>query len=74
MVSMELISFVNCLIADGRSECILLDSNQNPVEILDLEDFKEQIMDRYFEATNDFLVQFKSIQKSRSVKAAVGIK
>lgn len=65
-ITPELISFVSSLLSHGRTETILLDNNNNPVEISDLDTFKEIIMDKYYECMNSFLVEFKQINKSRT--------
>lgn len=71
-VSQELISFVQALITFGKSDAVLLDINKNPIEITDLQDFLETIIDQYYECTNDYLHEFKSLQKARTAKALVG--
>ena len=71
-ISPELISFVQALIFMGHKEFVMLDVNKNPIEISDLQDFQEQIVGRYAECMNEFLVEFKSIQKARTTKALLG--
>ena len=71
-VTPELISFVATLISRGRTETILLDVNNNPIEISDLESFLETIMDIHYECLNEYLVDIRSIVKSRTPKAIVG--
>ena len=70
-VTPELISFVNTLIIHGKESTILLDTNENPIEITDLETFFEEVYDRYYQAMNDFLIEHKEIQKSRTIKKLV---
>jgi hypothetical protein len=64
-VSQELISFVSSLLARSLTEAIIIDVNENPIKIDDLENFHDTIIDRYYEATNDYLTDFKKIQSSR---------
>lgn len=71
-VSQHLISFISALITGGKSEAIVIDNNSNPIEITDLALFQENILDVYYQATNKFLVEFKNIQRARTVKAVVG--
>ena len=71
-ISPELISFVQTLIDMGKEDAILLDVNKNPVEITDLQDFQEAIVAQYYERMNDFLYEFKSLQKSRTAKSVIG--
>jgi hypothetical protein len=71
-ISPELISFIQSLISMGKEDAILLDINKNPIEISDLLDFQEAIVAQYYECMNDFLYEFKSLQKSRTTKALIG--
>ena len=68
----ELSSFVQALRALGKDSAILLDVNKNPIEISNLEEFLENLVERYFECMNEYLVEFKAIQKARTTKAVVG--
>lgn len=70
-VTPELISFVYTLVMQGKTSTILLDTNENPIEILNIEEFCEEIYDRYYQAMNDFLSEHKEIQKSRTIKKLV---
>lgn len=71
-ITPELISFVAALITMGKDETVLLDVNKNPIEIADLEEFQDTIVGIYHECTNQFLVDFKAINKQRTAKALVG--
>lgn len=64
-----LLTFVDMLCSKGRTESVvLLDANQNPILIKDLESFKDEILSRYFEVTNEYFEQYEKIKKSRSVE------
>ncbi len=65
------IAFVNMLINDGHTDAILLDRNDNPIEIDDLPGFKEELMNVYFTAINEYSTQMKKLSKARSVKKAM---
>lgn len=71
-ITSDLISFVNLLINKGQSETVLLDVNDTPIQITDLEDFETEILSRYYEVTNDYLTQYEKIRKARSVKKLIG--
>lgn len=70
-ITPELISFVQALITAGKDDAILLDVNKNPVEIESLSEFRDTIISKYYEHTNDFLIEFKSLQRKRNTKALV---
>lgn len=71
VITESLISFVSFLVTSGQAEAVLLDTNTIPVNIGELEDFRDTIVSRYFEVTNDYLHEYEKIRKSRSVKKIV---
>lgn len=73
VIDQSLIVFVELLCNNGRtSGVVLLDSNETPILIDNLEAFKEEIFSRYFEVTNEYYEQFQSLKKSRSVEKLLG--
>lgn len=70
-IDQTLISFVNLLVSRKQNEAILIDVNGNPINIENLDKFLEDILTRYFEKTNDYLIEFKKLQSSRSVSDSV---
>jgi hypothetical protein len=68
-IDRTLIVFVQMLVDQGRTQgVILLDQNENPILIEDLEKFKDEILDRYFTSTNEYFEQYQTLKKSRSVE------
>ena len=68
-IDRNLLTFVDILCTKGRtSGVVLMDTNDNPVLIDDLESFKDEIFSRYFEATNEYFEQYQALKKSRSVE------
>lgn len=68
-INRELLNFVQMLLNDGRtSGIILIDANENPILVDNLESFKDEIFDRYFTATNEYYEQYQKLKKSRSVE------
>ena len=60
------------LCTKGRtSGVVLLDANENPVLVDDLEVFREELFQRYFEVTNEYFDQYQKIKKSRSVEKLI---
>lgn len=71
-IDQTLISFVNFLCYEGRTEgVVLLDLNENPILIDDLEKFKIEILDRYFSVIFEYQEEYDKIKKSRSVEKLV---
>jgi hypothetical protein len=68
-IDRTLITFVQMLVDQGRTAgVILLDQNENPILVEDLESFKDEILDRYFTSTNEYFEQYQALKKSRSVE------
>lgn len=71
-IDRTLLAFVDMLcVKDRISGVILLDANENPVLVDDLEEFRDEIFRRYFEATNEYFEQHQRIKKSRSVEKLI---
>tara|TARA_B110000503_G_scaffold23073_1_gene35886 strand:+ start:1702 stop:1932 length:231 start_codon:yes stop_codon:yes gene_type:complete len=68
-----LISFVQTLITQGHVKAVLLDVYNNPIEIVELDDFLDEILSRYFEATNEYHAEYSKIKKSRKVHKLVDL-
>jgi hypothetical protein len=60
------------LIDQGRTENVpILDINNNPILISNLETFKDEIFDRYFSVTLEYYEEYKSLKKKRSVEKLI---
>ena len=71
-IDRTLLTFVDMLCAKGRTTgVVLLDTNENPVLVDDLEVFREELFQRYFEVTNEYFDQYQKIKKSRSVEKLI---
>ena len=68
-IDQALLTFVQMLLDQGRSTNIpLIDSNGNPVMIVDLEEFRDEIFDRYFTTILEYHTKITELNKSRSVE------
>lgn len=73
-INRELISFVETLLTKNRtSGVVLLDQNENPILVDDLQQFQEDILSRYFEATNEYFESYQNLKKSRSVEKLIDL-
>lgn len=71
-IDQTLLTFVQMLIDQDRKTGVpVIDSNGNPILINDLVKFREEILDRYFEATFDYFHEFDKVKKSRTVEKLV---
>jgi hypothetical protein len=73
-IDRSLISFVQMMIDRGRtSDTPLLDVNDVPVMIPNMEQFRDEIMDRYFSTLYNYYERDQELRKSRSVEKLVGL-
>lgn len=72
-ITQQLISFCQSLIALNQSGTILIDDNDIPIEIENLEDFAHDIYSKYFEATNRYLTEYNQLKTNRSVESIMNI-
>ena len=68
-VSQQLISFCQSLIQLNQTEVVIIDDNQIPVEIENLQDFTQKILNVYFSATNSYLSEYTLLKNKRSVES-----
>ena len=65
----ELINFVKLLVDTGNDTgVILIDDNDVPVEISNLNDFFETVMNKFFTANNEYYTEYQKLRKQRSVE------
>lgn len=73
-IDRTLISFVQMLIDIGRSENIpLMDENDNPILIEDLNKFRDDILERYFLLMFEYHEEYQKIKNNRSVEKLVDL-
>ena len=73
-IDRSLISFVQMLVDQGRTENVpLIDDNENPVLIPDLNKFRDEILDRYFTSVYEYHIEYEKIKKSRTVEKLLDI-
>ena len=72
LVTQNLITFVKLLIESGHdTDVILIDDNDIPVKINNLENFYQNILDVYFTAANSYMTDYESIKNSRTIEKLV---
>jgi hypothetical protein len=70
-VTTGLITFIKTLIDLGHTDFIIVDDNENPIEIKDLNEFLDNIINQYFMAVNSYHTKFSQLKKSRNVESLV---
>jgi len=69
-VTPGLISFVNILLETNDS-AVLLDDNENPINVEDLKKFSIEILDLYFQNTNEYYQSLHNLKSKRSIEKLV---
>ena len=69
----ERIAFVQSLLSLNQTQTILIDDNDIPIKIEDLEAFSLDLYSTYFEATNNYLREYEKIKTNRSVKGLIDL-
>ena len=73
-IDRTLLTFVQMLIDQGRIENVpLIDQNENPILITDLQQFRDEILDRYFTSTYEYHKEYEKIKSSRTVEKLLNI-
>jgi len=67
----ELISFVNALIETKNDSAVVIDSKNNPINIENLKEFREDLLEAYHQASNELYAEHRRLKKSRNVKAII---
>lgn len=69
-LSKDLITFVKTLIDIGNTDqVVLIDNNDLPIRIENLNQFLDDIIDQYFIASNNYYNEYQLLKKNRSVEA-----
>ena len=69
-VDQNLITFVNLLLERNES-AIIIDDNQNPILIENLSEFSTNILDLYFQSTNNYYNSLHNLKSRRSIEKLV---
>jgi hypothetical protein len=71
-ITKELITFVGLLVDRGNDQNIVLtDDNDIPIQIAALSNFYDNILDRYFTASNSYFSKYEDLKKNRKIETLV---
>jgi hypothetical protein len=71
-IDRELIAFVGFLLQKNQIEAVLIDDNEIPAQVQDLQKFYNDITDQYFRASNNYYQEYYKLRTSRTVEKLVG--
>lgn len=72
-ITTDLISFCQSLISMNQTGTILIDDNDIPIEIEDLEQFSSDLYSVYFESANKFLIEYNKLKKNRNIESIMDL-
>jgi hypothetical protein len=68
-IDRSLLTFVQMFIDQGRTNNVpLIDVNDNPIMIENLEEFRDEIVDRYYDTVLEYYTEYQNLKKNRSVE------
>jgi hypothetical protein len=70
-INRELIAFVGYMIEHGQTEAVLIDDNETPAQITDLQQFYDDVVDQYFNASNKYYTEYYKLRTNRTVEKLV---
>jgi|TARA_B100000035_G_scaffold87406_1_gene73414 hypothetical protein len=72
-ITQQLVSFCQSLLSLKQQSTILIDDNNIPIEVEDLESFTNSIISTYFEASNRYLTEYNKLKKNRSIESIMDL-
>lgn len=72
-ITRDLITFCQTLRDNQQDNAILIDDNNSPVEVEDLQSFLDEILNIYFTTSYEYLDEYNKIKKNRKVEGLVNL-
>jgi len=72
-ITQSLISFCQSLIALHQTETILIDDNDIPVMIDDLEKFASSLVSSYWKAANKYLTEYNKLKINKTIEGIINL-
>jgi hypothetical protein len=67
----DFLSFVSVLVAANTKEIILLDLNDTPIQITDIDDFGKKLVEKYRSATEQYYNSYQKLSEMRDMRKVV---
>lgn len=72
-IDRSLLLFTQMLIDQQRPDSVILDVNDNPILIENLQEFRDKIFEKYFTTTYNYYTEYQKIKKSRTIDSLVDL-
>jgi hypothetical protein len=71
-ITKDLITFVKTLVdLNNTTDIVVIDDNELPIRIDNLNEFLSNILDQYFMATNSYYNEYENLKMNRTIEALV---
>jgi hypothetical protein len=71
-ITKDLITFVKTLVdLNNTTDIVVIDDNELPIRIDNMNEFLSNIVDQYFMATNSYYNEYENLKKNRTIEALV---
>jgi hypothetical protein len=71
-IDQTLLTFCKTMLDDGNDQMVILDVYNNPI-MIELAEFYNEIISRYFEATNEYYIEYEKLKKARKTHKVLDI-
>jgi hypothetical protein len=69
-ITKDLITFIKTLVDMGNTtDVVVIDDNDLPIRVSDLNQFLDDLLDQYFIASNSYYNDYQLLKKNRSIEA-----
>lgn len=72
-INKELITFCHTLLLKEQTSAILIDDNEAPIEVSDLQTFLDDILDIYFKTSYEYFDKYNEIKKNRGIQGLIDL-
>lgn len=72
-VNRDLITFCQTLVNREQVSAVLIDDNNTPIEVENLENFLDEILNIYFTTSYEYFDKYNEIKKNRTVKGLIDL-
>lgn len=73
VVTQELIGFLNYLVQSDKTNVNILDKNNLPINIADVNEFLERVAERYFSSLNFYYQEYEQLRSSTKIEIALDL-
>ena len=71
-IDRTLLVFCKMMLNEDETQAVLLDVYENPI-MVDLQEFYNEISSRYFEAVNEYYIEYEKLKSARKVHKVLDI-